>query len=284
MKQLGFKGTKGWGGKRRGAGRPNLSGNVSHTKRPEVDFKKPLQITHKLKPGLTTLRRKDLLKAFECCAARTKHFGMHVVHFSLLSNHIHMLVEARDKKALERGMRSLISRMAKLVAFLSDKKGGVFKGRYHLSVIKNPTQMKRSLSYVLLNQAKHSKMIEHMDRFSSARYFLGWHKLMGKLWNPILEWEQVIIDAHDPGALGRWWRDALGWVVVNDDPEEFEIRPAPDRLPGILFVEGSEPKAPARPKPPKPPKLVTEPKPPWLPALDWRRARISAATCRRRDE
>lgn len=40
-----------------------------------------------------------------------------------------------------------------------------------------------------------------------------------------LEWEQTIVDARDPGALGRWWRDALGWVVVNDDPDEFEIRP-----------------------------------------------------------
>jgi hypothetical protein len=50
-----------------------------------------------------------------------------------------------------------------------------------------------------------------------------------------LEWEQVVVDAADPLALGEWWCDALGWVVVNDDPAEFEIRPAADRLPGILF-------------------------------------------------
>ena len=35
---------------------------------------------------------------------------------------------------------------------------------------------------------------------------------------------------------------ALGWVVVNDDPDEFEIRPTADRLPGLLFVSASEPK------------------------------------------
>lgn len=57
-----------------------------------------------------------------------------------------------------------------------------------------------------------------------------------------LEWEQVIVDARDPGALGNWWRTALGWVVVNDDPEEFEIRPAADRLPGLLFVRVPEQK------------------------------------------
>jgi Glyoxalase-like domain len=57
-----------------------------------------------------------------------------------------------------------------------------------------------------------------------------------------LEWEQVIVDAADPSALGRWWATALEWVVFNDDPEEFEIRPAADRLPGLLFVDSSEAK------------------------------------------
>ena len=51
-----------------------------------------------------------------------------------------------------------------------------------------------------------------------------------------LEWEQVIVDAADPVALGRWWARALEWVVVNDDPEEFEIRPPRERLPGLLFA------------------------------------------------
>jgi hypothetical protein len=57
-----------------------------------------------------------------------------------------------------------------------------------------------------------------------------------------LEWEQTIVDARDPVGLGRWWQEALGWVVVNDDPEEFEIRPSPDQLPGLLFARVPEPK------------------------------------------
>ena len=57
-----------------------------------------------------------------------------------------------------------------------------------------------------------------------------------------LEWEQTTVDAHDPESLGRWWRDALGWVAVNEDPEEFEIRPSAARLPGLLFVPVSESK------------------------------------------
>jgi hypothetical protein len=57
-----------------------------------------------------------------------------------------------------------------------------------------------------------------------------------------LEWEQTIVDARDPASLGRWWCDALGWVVVNDDAEEFEIRPDPDHVPGLLFVAVPEAK------------------------------------------
>lgn len=58
-----------------------------------------------------------------------------------------------------------------------------------------------------------------------------------------LQWEQTIIDARDPASLGRWWSQVLGWVVVNDSAEEYEIRPSPDQLPGLLFVPTLEQKA-----------------------------------------
>lgn len=51
-----------------------------------------------------------------------------------------------------------------------------------------------------------------------------------------LTWEQVTVGAVSPVDLGRWWCAALGWVIVNDDPNEFEIRPDMDRTPGLLFV------------------------------------------------
>ncbi|MHB8456621.1 MAG: VOC family protein [Acidimicrobiales bacterium] len=48
------------------------------------------------------------------------------------------------------------------------------------------------------------------------------------------------MDARDPTELGRWWQEALDWVVVDDDPHVFEIRPAEDRTPGLLFIAVSE--------------------------------------------
>src|SRR4051794_16716578 len=62
----------------------------------------------------------------------------------------------------------------------------------------------------------------------------GRHRDMG------LIWEQLVVDAHDPVAQAAWWQAALGWVVVNDDPEEMEIRPSPESLPGLLFVRVPE--------------------------------------------
>ena len=51
-----------------------------------------------------------------------------------------------------------------------------------------------------------------------------------------LEWEQVVVATPNPAELGRWWCEALGWVVVDDSPPVFEIQSQPDRLPGILFL------------------------------------------------
>ena len=56
-----------------------------------------------------------------------------------------------------------------------------------------------------------------------------------------LSWEQVIVQAADPLALGRWWLEALDWELVNDDPDEFEIRPTADQTPGLLFVRADHP-------------------------------------------
>lgn len=58
-----------------------------------------------------------------------------------------------------------------------------------------------------------------------------------------LDWEQATIEADDPTGLGRWWCDALGWVVVDDHPEVFEIRAEKDRLPGLLFLQAGATKS-----------------------------------------
>jgi hypothetical protein len=63
--ELEYQKVNGWGGKRRGAGRPNRSGTVSHMKRHKVDFNKPLSLTMKVKRGVPSLRQRIFLKGFK---------------------------------------------------------------------------------------------------------------------------------------------------------------------------------------------------------------------------
>ena len=58
-----------------------------------------------------------------------------------------------------------------------------------------------------------------------------------------LEWEQLVVDARDSQTLGRWWAEALGWIIVYEDEDEVEIRATEDSFPGILFGNDSESKA-----------------------------------------
>src|SRR4051812_12349174 len=56
------------------------------------------------------------------------------------------------------------------------------------------------------------------------------------------QWEQIIVDAEDPARLGRWWAEALGYVIVDEKPDEVEIRRSERELPGLLFTVVAEPK------------------------------------------
>ena len=58
----------------------------------------------------------------------------------------------------------------------------------------------------------------------------------------------VTIDAGDPGALARFWSQALGWRITLEEPEEWCIEPPEgspevDVVPDILFVRVPDAKA-----------------------------------------
>jgi REP element-mobilizing transposase RayT len=182
-KQLEFKKVNGWGGKRKGAGRKNRSTTVNHMAREKVDFKKPLLITLKLKKGLKSFRTRKMKAKFEECGRESKKFGLHILQFSLLRDHIHVVIEAKNNKALSKGMKSLGGRMGKALRAEIGGKGPVFNGRYHLRLLNNPTQTKNAIAYVLLNQSNHEKDIPKIDFYSSAMHFSEWKALVGRKWS-----------------------------------------------------------------------------------------------------
>ena len=57
----------------------------------------------------------------------------------------------------------------------------------------------------------------------------------------------IVVDAADPSRLAAFWADALGWVVVADEPDEAEIGPAGFDYPGpaalpLVFIPVTEPR------------------------------------------
>jgi REP element-mobilizing transposase RayT len=82
---------------------------------------------------------------------------MRIVHFSVQGNHIHLLIEAADNDALERGMRGLTIRVAKALNRVMARRGPVFADHYHSRIVRTPTEAARALNYVLHNHAHHAE-------------------------------------------------------------------------------------------------------------------------------
>ena len=158
------------GGKRKGAGRKKTDKSlVNHVERPKLNGREPINITQRLVEGLPNIRTPQIMYAFARAVELAKRFGLRVVHYDLQPNHIHLVVEAEDKETLSRGMRSLATSLAiaiKKVCGLVGR-GKVFKGRYHMHVLKTPTEVKRALRYVIFNLAKHEKCGASVDPYSS---------------------------------------------------------------------------------------------------------------------
>lgn len=218
-KQLKFSAVNGWGGRRKGSGRPNLTDTVNHMKRPTLGLKTPLHLTLRIKERLPSLRSKGLFKEFKKSLQCGRRQGLYVIHFSIQRNHIHLFAEAENNKALALGMRSLAGRFAKKIREQAAErgmapKGSAFNGRYHLHVLKTPREVKNALEYVLLNMAKHQELIEYMDPYSSAKYFRDWKELLGPRYRSLIRACAGFYSSPDNlNAVGNILSPSRSWLA-----------------------------------------------------------------------
>ena len=103
------------------------------------------------------------------------------MHFAVLSNHLHLVVEADDRQALTKGMQGFGIRLGKRLNRLHGCKGSLLRERYHARQLRSPNEVRWALGYVLLNARKHAwqgarKQLakDWLDPFSSAPTFDGW--------------------------------------------------------------------------------------------------------------
>jgi REP element-mobilizing transposase RayT len=97
-----------------------------------------------------------------------ERFGLRVIEFTLLGNHLHLIVEADSEVSLSRGMQGLCVRIAKALNRLMQRSGMVFADHYHSRILKTPTQLVSALAYVLGNHAHHFGGAPGDDPFSSG--------------------------------------------------------------------------------------------------------------------
>lgn len=151
-----FKGKK--GGRRPGSGRKRIhSKGVAHRNRETVNHRTPVHINFKYK---TYIRNKTCLKLLKKAILNSRKHGLRIIHFSLQSNHVHLIVEAETNQILTKGMRSLTVTFAKGL-----NQGRVQIQRYHLHVLKSLREAKNAVQYVLFNSQKHGSRI--VDEYSS---------------------------------------------------------------------------------------------------------------------
>jgi hypothetical protein len=138
----------------------------------------------------------------------------------VLSNHLHLILElppAHDR--LGPIVQSLTISLARRLNRLRAGSGSVFLGRYHLHVLRTPTEVRQALRYVLMNEGHHRKQRVYRispSSFSSAAAFVDWPKLIGlRARAPAPRIRSHLHSAwlHSPGTWllrGGWMRGRAG--------------------------------------------------------------------------
>jgi REP element-mobilizing transposase RayT len=151
-----------------------------------------------------------------------------IVHFSVQFDHLHLIVEARDKRALSAGMKGLAVRIARRVNGLVFRRGRFWADRWHGHALTSPRATRHALAYVLGNFRKHQPRARAViDRFSSAPFFRGFRECAGQM--PIeLRPRLAGLNVHPPwsdrGAgvelpvvvAPSTWLLQLGWRRLGD--------------------------------------------------------------------
>ena len=207
----------GWGGRREGAGRKRQPGapvRLPHVSRGRFARPLPAHVTLRLRSDVPSIRSAPIVHEIErTFAAGCAREGFRLVHYSLQGNHASLIIEARDREALGRGMKSIAARLARAVNRVAGRSGRVLADRYHLRLLPTPREVRHCLRYVLLNSRRHAaaagatlRAPVRLDPASSARWFDGW-----KRWVPSASKMSTALMERPPVARPRTWLLAVGW-------------------------------------------------------------------------
>jgi REP element-mobilizing transposase RayT len=168
--------------------------------------------------------------------AGCKKDGFRIIDWSIQSDHLHLVVEARDKLSLTRGMQGFCVRVARRLNAHLGRTGTVFAERYSARELKSPREARNCRAYVMNNARRHNAQrgLEWedgtVDLYSSWAWFDGWRDCPRELVKKARagpEAERPVAEAHT-WLLREGWR-RHGLVTVDEIPglrrSSWRVRP-----------------------------------------------------------
>lgn len=188
------------GGSREGAGRKRAGARASvpHRGREQHDSRHPAHVTLRAAALPASLRQQRVFVAVQGALGRASGDGFRVLHFSVQSNHVHLIVEADGATRFTRGLQGLAIRVARAVNRVLGRRGAVWAERFHARWLTTPRAVRNALVYVLQNWRKHGRRERGVDPCSSARWFGGWEG-------------PVAAEMSAPVVTARTWLARWGW-------------------------------------------------------------------------
>ncbi|MDB4939538.1 MAG: hypothetical protein JWP87_6510 [Labilithrix sp.] len=171
--------TRTWGGPRAGAGRKPGVGrrNVPHAVRSTHWKTVPVHVTLRRAKGLPSLRSERLHEELREAVRDTRQVeGFRITHYTVQSDHVHMIVEAVDRTTLSAGLKSFAVRAARrLNTRVLGRRGSLWGDRHHRRELRSRRSVRNALVYVMSNHLKHHEWDAGLcDPCSSGPWFEGW--------------------------------------------------------------------------------------------------------------
>jgi REP element-mobilizing transposase RayT len=178
----------------------------------------PVHVTWRIVRGLPSLRTRRLagvvgrtIRAITQ-SHRDRQSSFRIVHFSIQPDHLHLIVEAEDKRVLVSGLRGLAIWIARRVNAELGGRGRIFAERYHARALTSARQVRNGIVYVLHNHKHHSPSRFPVDECSSGPWFGGWSAPPVEPAMP----PPVVPSQTWLGAIG--WRRAGGPIDATEKP------------------------------------------------------------------
>jgi putative transposase len=196
-----------WGGRRKGAGRKGAGrrAGMPHVARPEHAQRHPVHLTLRAGRGLTSLRKQVVFMELRRSISQASRTWFRIVHFSVQSDHVHLVVEAADRISLSRGAAGLSIRLARAANRVMARRGRVWSDRYHARAMRTPREVRHALVYVLANWRKHVQGAGGLDPCASGAWFDGWRA------PPPSRARSRELDDATPVLPARTWLGSRGW-------------------------------------------------------------------------